>query len=75
MRARLGALTADVGEDTCDFLNGEEVRGGTRQKNQTEPSQQYPKRTLAIWRQLQNAHERNRAELPMQLGLASKVNG
>ena len=53
----------------------EKVRGGTRQKNQTEPPQHYPKRAPAIWRQIQNAHERNHAELLMQLGLDFIENG
>ena len=29
----------------------------------------------AIWRQIQNAHERNHAELPLQLGLDLMENG
>ena len=37
--------------------------------------QHYPRRTPAIWRQLHKAHERNHAELPMQLGLDSIENG
>ena len=41
----------------------------------TKPSQHYPKRTPAIWRQIQNAHERNHAELPMQVDLDAMEKG
>ena len=52
---------------------GESVTEARSQKKQTEPLQHYPRR--APDKSGDKSQERNHAELPMQLGLASKENG